>query len=448
MADFVVIGGGFAGLAAAARIAESGGRVTLFERRGFLGGRAYSFVDATTGDVVDNGQHLFMGCYHHTIAFLRKIGSIHKLKFQETPQVCFLDARARLSWFRCPNVPPPWHLSLGLLRLESLGLRDKLRALAVGRALRAAGNGSPSGLNEISVETWLNEMRQSAQLQRNFWNPLAVAILNQETRRASADLFIRVLQQAFMAERSNSVIGISRVGLSELYTEDAAEFIRQHGGSVRLNATVSRIVALDRKAIGVELKAGEIIHADAIISAVPPGALMHLLPTPVRDTEECFQNLPRLNASPIVSINLWFDRPVTELEFAGLLGTRVQWLFNKDRIFARPRSDRMQLALVISAAADYIARSREELIDLALQECRQLMPTTRTAELRHALVVKEREATISHEVGTGRYRPSSRTPLRNLYLAGDWTDTGLPATIESAVMSGHRAAELALWGDS
>ncbi len=446
MAEIIVVGGGFAGLAAAVRLTERGQRVTVLERRGFLGGRAYSFKDSKTGDVVDNGQHLFMGCYRNTVDFLRTIGAIGKLKFQDTPRVTFLEAPGRRSRFQCPAVPAPWHLLLGLWRLGSLGLGDKLSTLAVGRALRHLQNGSAARLSETSVTEWLSRLHQSRRAQANFWNPMAIATLNQNPQRASADLFVRVLIETFMCDRASSAIGVSTVGLSELYTQDAESFVRARGGDVRFNATVSRILIRDGKAVGVELKPNEIIYADAIIVAVPPMPFAQMLPPPVIDAEESFRNLTRLKASPIVSINLWFDRPVTDVEFAGLLGTRVQWLFNKDRMFSIFRRDRMQLALVISAAVEYIQRTKEELVGLAVEECRGLLPESRSARLLHAVVVKEREATISHEVGTGRYRLGAITPLRSLYLAGDWTDTGLPATIESAVRSGHHAGELALRG--
>lgn len=447
MAEFVVIGGGFAGLAAAVRLAGGGQRVKLLERRGFLGGRAYSFVDSATGEVVDNGQHLFMGCYHQTVDFLRKIGAIEKLKFQATPRVDFLEEGERRASFKCPFVPAPWHLLLGLWRMRTLGPGDKLHALAVGKALRQLENGAVSGLNDTSVAEWLSQLGQTARIQRNFWNPIAIATLNQDPQRASADLFVRVLQQAFLSDRASSAIGISTVGLSDLYTREAEQFIRQRGGDLRFNTPASRIITVEGRAIGVELKGDEIISADAVIAAVPPIALAQLLPMAVSDAEPGFRNLWRLGASPIVSINLWFDRPITDIKFAGLLGTHVQWLFNKNTISMSPSRERAHLALVISAAAEYVAKPKEELINLALEECWRMLPASERAELVHAVVVKEREATISHEVGTGRYRLGPTTRLRNLYLAGDWTDTGLPATIESAVSSGNRAADLAMKGN-
>ncbi len=444
MADIVIIGGGFAGLAAGTRLAERGARVTVLERRGFLGGRAYSFVDPTTGDVVDNGQHLFLGCYHHTIQFLKRIGTIDKLKIQDAPQVQFLNGGSKPAVFHCPLAPPPWHLLLGLWRLQTLGLWDKYRALAVGMALRRNSQRSTGAMSKMSVSEWLDHLRQPPRAQRNFWNPVATAALNQDPSRASAGLFVRVLREAFLADPRSAAIGISTVGLSDLYTHAAEDFIRRHSGCVRLRASAFHVVTMGGKAVGVELKGNEVIDADVVIAAVPPMALSHMLPANIIESESRLENLSRLRASPIISINLWFDRVITDLAFAGLLGSRVHWLFNKDKIFSVDRRDRTQLAFVISAASDYSSATREELIKLAVEECERLLPGSRRATLLHAVVVKEREATISHEVGTEQFRLGPETPIRNFFIAGDWTDTGLPATIESAVTSGHRAADLAI----
>ena len=435
----VIIGGGFAGLAAGVRLCERGYEVLVLERRNQLGGRAYSFIDSKTGDVVDNGQHLFMGCYHHTIAFLETIGRLDRLKFQERPRVDFLDGEGFTS-FDCPPLPAPLHVLAGLVRMKGLGAGDKLRALNVGRAIKGNGKFSPDGL---TVDQWLDRLGQSSNIKTRFWNPMVIATLNQSPDIASARMLKVVLQEAFAGNSKSANIGISRVGLSDLYTDGATDFIRSHGGDVQTGAQVQKLIfehGERGRVTAVGLRDGERIEAaDYFISAVPPAALFAMLPDELRSKE--FASLERLGSSPIVSINLWFDRPVIDREFVGLLGTRSQWIFNKDLILP-PGKQSNQIAVIISAARDYVDWTRSNLVEMALSDLNELLPESRSAVLLHSAIVKERDATLSHTVESDSLRLGPRTSIPNLILAGDWTDTGLPATIESAVMSGDVAAQI------
>jgi squalene-associated FAD-dependent desaturase len=434
------------------RLSELGCEVRLLERRSFLGGRAYSFIDAKTGDVVDNGQHLFMGCYHHTIAFLEKIGRLDRLKFQARPRVDFLD-REGFSTFDCPPLPAPLHVLVGLLRMKGLGVGDKLRTFNVGRGIRSNGKLSPGAL---TVDQWLAELGQSERIKRRFWQPMVVATLNQSPDIASARMLKVVLKEAFGGDSKSGSIGISRVGLSDLYTDGASDFIKARGGSVQTGAQVRRLIIERDNIVAVELKDGQRIEGDYFISAVPPEALLAILPDELRDKE--FARLEALGSSPIVSINLWFDRPIIDHEFVGLLGTRSQWIFNKDLILnarqagmpalpGSPGKKANQVAVIISAARDFVEWTRNDLVEMAISELHELLPASRAAELLHSVIVKEREATLSHTVESDSLRPGPRTSISNLILAGDWTDTGLPATIESAVVSGDVAADRVIAAD-
>jgi hydroxysqualene dehydroxylase len=452
----LILGGGFAGLAAAVDLAEAGRRVLLLERRSFLGGRAYSFTDKTTGDTIDNGQHLMMGCYHRTLRFLEKIDSLDKLKFQPDPQVDFLhegaDGSVTRASFKCPPLPAPLHLLGGLARLKTIGWGDRLRALGVGLAVRTL-NGDQDRLAEITVREWLDSLGQSERIQRRFWRPMALATLNEAPEIASADMFARVIELGFMRTKRDSAMVISRVGLSDLYTQQARSFIEDRGGEVRLNAEVARIEFEGDCAAGVTLRNGERIEADVVISAAPYFALRRMLTAEVASAH--FPYLDRFKSAPIVSINLWYDEPFTDLEFAGLLDSPIEWVFNKNAINrgieqgggqgAEPeRAGRQHLALVISGAHEAAARPKEELIALADAEIKRFFPAARRLRPFHAFVVREYDATISHTVGTARLRPSSRTRFDNFFLAGDWTATGLPATIEGAVQSGQECARIVL----
>ncbi|HSE97191.1 MAG TPA: hydroxysqualene dehydroxylase HpnE [Blastocatellia bacterium] len=436
----LVIGGGFAGLAAAVRLCELGMSVTLIERRRFLGGRAYSFIDPQTGDTVDNGQHLFMGCYRHTITFLDKIGSLDRLSFQDRTRVDFLDRTNGLVSFDCPPLPSPLNLAVGIMGLKGLTARDKLHALKVGLAIRSNGKSQvAANAAGLTVAEWLDSLGQSRNIKDRFWYPMAIATLNENPEIASASMLGVVLREGFGGDSASARMGISRVGLSDLYTDNARKFIESHGGTVRFANPVQELLIENGRVRSAILKGGEQIEADYIISAVTHRALQDMLPASLREGE--FARLNMLNSSPIVSINLWFDRPVIDREFVGLLGTRVQWLFNKDLIIKGSRASN-HIAMIISAAHDFIDWSKTELTGLAKQELNELLPETGSASLLHATVVKEPEATLSHTVLSDRIRPGPRTSIPNLILAGDWTATGLPATIESAVLSGHVAAEL------
>jgi squalene-associated FAD-dependent desaturase len=438
----LIIGGGFAGLAAAVDLAEQGRKVLLLERRAFLGGRAYSFTDKTTGDTVDNGQHLMMGCYHATLDFLNKIGALHKLKFQPNPQVDFLQERqggdVRHAMFKCPPMPAPLHLLAGLVRLDTIGWADRIRALRVGLELRRL-NGDRAKLAGITVREWLNRLGQTERMQHCFWDLVALATLNESPDRASADMFARVLDQAFMQTRRDSTMVISKVGLSDLYTVDARAFIEARGGEIRLNAEVGRIEFEGDRAAGVILRSGERVEAETVISAVPYFALRRMLSA---ETIGGFPGLEQFKSAPIVSINLWYDDPVTDLEFTGLLDSRIEWVFNKNAISGEKNRRSQHLALVISGAHAAADKPKEELIAMAVEEMQRFFPAARQQRPVHSFVVREHDATISHTVGTAALRPPQRTRFANFLLAGDWTDTGLPATIEGAVWSGQECARL------
>ena len=430
-----IIGGGFSGLAAAVELSEKGHHVTLLEKRPHLGGRAYSFVDSVTGDVVDNGQHLFMACYSNTLAFLKKIGCLDRLMFQQRAAVDFVDTVNGTTRFACPPLPAPFHVLAGLARLRGLSIRDKLAALRVGMALRRNG-ASDDGR---SVSEWLAELGQSDAIRQRFWYPMATATLNEDPTIASAKMMKVVLDLGFARRAPDSRIGVARVGLSELYTDAARQFIEDRGGHVRTRCAVNQLNTAGSRIESADLNTGERIEAQSFISAVPHNAFLHLLPARYRREE--FANVARLGSSPIISINLWFDRPVTDYRFVGLLGTRIQWLFNKNAIFSVKR-DLHQVALVISAARRFIDLSSAEMAQIALEDVRSLFPTARQAKVVHRRVIKERDATLAHTVQSDSLRPGAQTSLANLFLAGDWTDTGLPATIESAVLSGYTAAGL------
>jgi squalene-associated FAD-dependent desaturase len=440
--EVLIVGGGFAGLAAGVELAGQGRRVRLLEQKPHLGGRARSFTDPSTGSVVDNGQHLFMGCYHATRQFLETIGTLGRVRFQDSLAVKFLDADGRLTSLDCPRLPAPWHLLAGVLRSDSFTAGEKMQVASLGRAL-SSGAATDNGAGRLSVAEWLERREQSDSLQRKFWDLICIAAMNEDPKVASAALFERVLKLALFESPDDSRLGIARAGLSECYTQAASDYITARGGQVELGRSVTGLRISSARCEGVE--AGEeTIEAGAVISAVPWAQFVTLVPGELLRAEPFFTNILSLRPAPIISINFWFDRPITELEFAGLRGTTIQWLFNKGRIWDNGDN---YVSLVLSGAHEHIGRSKEDLLETALRELQQMLPDARDAKLLHSLILKERFATFSPSWEADAFRPTARTPVGGLYLAGDWTATGLPATIEGAVQSGYTAARQVLEGE-
>ncbi|MGD0007424.1 MAG: hydroxysqualene dehydroxylase HpnE [Terriglobia bacterium] len=438
--EVLIIGGGFSGLAAGVALAEEGRGVRLLEQKPHLGGRARSFLDPATGSVVDNGQHIIMGCYHSTIHFLSTIGTLDRIRFQKHLTVRFLDRNGRLTALQCPGLPSPWHVLLGVLRCGSFSFKHKLEVLRLGRSLQWA-RAMDRGWEKLSVREWLTRLGQSESLQRNFWDLLCIAALNEDPSKANAGLFERVLRLALFSSPADSRIGIARVGLSDVYVDAATAYLRARGGRVECSRSVASLLVSEGQCRGVRLSSGKEIEAESVLSAVPSFQLAGLLPGELLRFEPFFAPVISLGPAPIISINLWFDRPITELDFVGLRGTTIQWLFNKGTNLG---SGENYVSLVLSGAHRHIGRGKEELLATALRELGDLFPEAQKARLHHALVIKERFATFSPTWEAEQVRPTARTPVRGLYLAGDWTATGLPGTIESAVQSGYTAAEAIL----
>jgi zeta-carotene desaturase len=438
--EVLVIGGGFSGLAAGVALAEAGRSVRLLEQKPHLGGRARSFLDPATGFVVDNGQHIFMGCYHATIRFLSTIGTLDRIRFQKRLTVHFLERNGRSSVLQCPALASPWHVLVGVLRSGSFSFKEKLEVLRLGGSLHWAKAMDP-GSDKLSVREWLTRLGQSERLQHNFWDLLCIAALNEDPSEASAALFGRVLRLALFTSPEDSRIGIPGVGLSEVYVDAATAYIQARGGRVECGQGVQGLLISEGRCRGVRLPSGEEIEAESVLSAVPSFQLARLLPGELLRREPFFASVVSLRPAPIISINLWFDRAITELDFVGLRGTTIQWLFNKGKILGLAEN---YVSLVLSGAHQHIGRSKEELLAMALLELAGLFPEAQKAKLLHSLIIKERFATFSPTWEAEQLRPGCRPPVRGLYLAGDWTATGLPATIESAVQSGYTAARTIL----
>jgi squalene-associated FAD-dependent desaturase len=441
-ADVIVVGGGFAGLSAGALLAERGARVTVLDARPQLGGRATAFTDRHTGELVDNGQHVLFGCYRATLDFLRRIDALDNVRMQSSMEVAYLDTQGRRSVLRCPPLPSPLHLLAGVLDWDAMPWRDRLAALKLAEPLRRARaelrrsgtvTADPSG----TVSQWLIAHGQRPRLRAWLWDPLAVAALNQSPDVAAASSFVRVLAEMFGPDRTASSLVLPTKPLHEMYAEPASAFIRARGGDVRVNA-LARVVVEHGRVRGVDVR-GERMESSRVIVAVPWFALRSLFgPAPPPELAQTLAAAGAMESMPIVTVNLWYDRRVMDEPFVGLPGREMQWVFDKRLAFGEHAS---HLSLVSSGAARLAALGSDELTALAAREMEQALPGARGATLVRATVVREKQATFSLAAGQPT-RPTSATAIDGLYLAGDWIDTGLPGTIESAVVSGHLAAGL------
>ncbi|MGZ3444012.1 MAG: hydroxysqualene dehydroxylase HpnE, partial [Polyangia bacterium] len=398
MKHVVVVGGGFAGLSAATRLVEAGARVTLVEKRGQLGGRAYSVVDEATGDTVDNGQHLFMGCYRATRAFLERIGTADQLRLQERLDLAFVDADSgRASHLSSGRLPGPLSLLGGLFGFSSLSWRDKLAMLKVAAAIQLPSRMLPPATDWETVDGWLDRLGQSHAARRAFFHPLALATLNDDPRTASAKMLEAVLREAFFVapgQGGDARLGVARVGLNDLYVDDARAWLQARGATVRLSAGVERVLVERGVARGVKLRGGETIAADAVIAACPPPALVGLVDAELREGETWWAGIERLTSSPIVSLHLWLDRLVTDEEIIGCIGSPLHWVFNRNRLASVRDPSKSHLSLVVSSARSLVDRPSDEIVQLLVGELGRVLPEAARARVVHARLIKERDATI------------------------------------------------------
>ncbi len=438
--DVIVIGAGCAGLSAACALADRGARVLVLEARGQLGGRATAFLDRESGEYVDNGQHVLLGCYHQTKQYLARVGASDAVQFQKQLAFTCVDAHGVVSRLECPDWRPPLHLAGGLLRWRALGWGDRLAAARIGNGLAAARrtvtHGAPAPvLPGETVGAWLARYGQTPRLVALLWEPLAVAALNQSVAEAQAAPFVRILGQIFSDDPSDAALGMPTRPLHEVFGEPARAFIEARGGQVKLDALARVVVAGDR--VGYVDTRGTSIRAATVIVAVP----WFGLPAVFRGSEQgalrgLLESEAARASSSIVSVNLWLERAALPSPLVGLPQRTFQWMFDKRWAFGESAN---HFTLVASGADAVLRRTNEELADLALREATDALPGLRQAKVQRIRVVREPNATFSLAAGQPS-RPGPYTPVQGLLLSGDWTDTGLPATIEGAIVSGHAAA--------
>ena len=441
----VVVGGGFAGLAAAVALQERRHQVVLLERRGVFGGRATSFRDAVTGEDVDNGTHLMLGAYSATLDLVHRAGASDLLLHQDNLRIDWVDDDGATS-LDCPPLAAPLHLLVGLLGLR-VPFRVKLQAFRLGLAVRFGK--VPVGL---TLAEYFRRTGQGEAARRLLWDPLALAIVNAAPEQAAAVLFHRVYQEAFLRDRRASRLVFLRCGWSVLF-ERLTRYFEARGGIMRSGALAEALILEGGRVSGVryaqrprereDIGAGRAPEtrfetADAVVSAVPSHALPPLLPEDWRGRSP-FVDLERLGRSPIVSVDMWLDRPVVDRLMVGLRDCEVEWVFDKGRLHGRQGAPQ-HLSFIVSAAVRSAPKKQAELEAVAADALRRYFPAMAEAKIERTLVLREPAATFVASPESEALRPGADTDLPGLVLAGDWTNTGLPATIEGAVRSGLTAA--------
>jgi squalene-associated FAD-dependent desaturase len=425
-----IVGGGLAGLAAGCALAGSGFRVTLFERRPYLGGRASSYQHPGTGEVVDNCQHVLLGCCTNLIQFYERLGVERKIRWYD--RLTFLEPGGRASVIEPSILPAPFHNASAFLRASCLDLSDKL---TIGMAMAVLAPVMPRDTGETFL-AWLRRHAQTKQAVERFWKPVLVSALNEELDGMSVPYAAQVVRESFLKSAAAGRMGVPTVPLTELYSV-AGDYIAAHGGEIRLRCSVEAFVP-GPDPVKLLASGGE-ASFDFVVFAVPFDVLSRILPqTP--EARPLGQVLTRFETSPITGIHLWFDRQITELDHAVLLDRTIQWMFHKSKLLGRNENG-SYVELVVSSSKTLVEKSRTEIVELALAELREFFPGARDAKLVKSTVIKEVHATYSPRPGIDVYRPRPETVWPRVFLAGDWISTGWPATMEGAVRSGYMAAE-------
>lgn len=417
----IVVGGGIAGVAAALRLAEEGVAVTLFETRKKLGGRATSFTDTRTGLTLDNCQHVALGCCTNYLDLCGRLGVGDRLRW--TRELNWIEAGGRVSVIRTSSLPAPGHMGPSFLTAAFLTWREKS---AIALAMLAAVREDRRQWRDRVFAEWLRENRQPESAVRKFWSPVMVSACNLDVDRVCASSALHVFQEGFLAHHDAAAVSVAGVPLVELY-DPAEGAIRAAGGAVRLGVSVDRVSERS-----VTTASGETLEADAVVCAVPPERAARIVDGGIRRRDDRFARLADITHSPILGVHLAFDRPVLGLPHAVLVDRPTQWIFRKDDAGAR-------IHAVISAADAWIPLSEDEIAQRVLADLHACLPASREAQLTSVRAVKEKLATFAPTPEVERIRPAT-TGATRLILAGDYVQTGWPATMEGATRSGYLAA--------
>lgn len=438
----VVIGGGVAGITAAIALADVGMLVELIEKRPFLGGRASSSLDKHTHELVDECQHGTMHCCTNLSQLLDRLGVLDKIDYHRTIE--FLDSEGNRSAIHGSRLPAPLHTAPSFLRFKSLGIRDKI---GIARAmLLMLISPSSAEFESLSIDDWFKRTGQTERAIKRFWRPILVSACNEELHRISCYHGFKILRDGFLLNSEGYQFGVPSVPLGALYTEPTITALQQNSGVVRTKTTVESIQFddEDRRVLGVILVNGEQIPADYIVCALQSDLLWKILPESIRESYAYFKMVEHIEFSPICGVHLWFDRAVDCPPALALLDCQTEWVFNKTKNFKTANVTSTYLSTVVSASRMLSSRTKEEILEETIRDLQAALPSMKGATLLRWQVVRWPKATFSPIPGVEGMRPVQKSPIKNLYIAGEWTQTGWPSTMESAARSGYLAAEALL----
>lgn len=455
MPRVIIVGGGLAGLAAASALGRHGVEVELFEARPRLGGRASSFHDSASGEFVDNCQHVALGCCTNFVDFCRRT-DIDDL-FRRERTLYFIDPSGRLNPISASPLPAPLHLLPAFARSRLLATADKWHVARGLVELCGRGSTNQERAGKLArFADWLHEHSQPEQAIDNFWSVILTSALSEELEHIDVPHARKVFRDGFLAHRRAWEMLVPAVPLGELYGKRLIDALRRCRVHVRLHAAL-RHARVGQEHCGVEaveLRDGRRLSADAYVLAIPPDRLLRALPDALVVRDPYFERLRQLRSAPITSVHFWFDRSITTLPHAVIVGRTIQWIFNRSALHQSAsrreggddenQSPPHYYQVVISASRELEGLEKSEILATVRNDVHALFPAARRAELLHARVVTERSAVFSVRPGADALRPAQASPIRNLFLAGDWTRTGWPATMEGAVRSGYQAAEAVL----
>jgi squalene-associated FAD-dependent desaturase len=436
----VIIGAGIAGIASAIELAGSGVEVLMLESRSFPGGRMYSFMDDSTGEWLDNGQHLMIGAYDNFFRILRTLGTFKLLDYQTKLKVPSIDINGMKSVLGSSLFPGKAGLAAGLLRLNGVSLKSRINTL---KLLNKIIN-NKIDVDGKTVGQMLEDSNQNKDIIQHFWEPLTLAILNSPSQLVSARLLADVLKKAISKGNESSCLYFPTTHLSELINP-FEKWLEKNGGKILFKVQAVQLIFNNDKVI-VRLQSGEQIESDLVISCVPFYALLKILPDELKNHED-FQGLNLYKSSAIISVYLWLDKDVVNMPFTGLIGTTTQWVFNR-RLLCKADDEIVRkypghLALTISGANDLLDLPPEDIAKKCFEEVKHCFGSNDNLKLLNWKVIKEKRATFIASPEIEPIRLEQTTSFKNFYIAGDWTTTGLPATLEGAALSGFQAGKKA-----
>lgn len=438
----IIVGGGLAGLASAVALTDRGLKCLVLESRPRLGGRASSFLDPTSGTYVDNCQHVSLGCCTNFRQFCETTGLAEFFRTERT--LYFVGPSGSIDEFSASSLPAPLHLAGAFARLSYLSWKDKL---ALGRGLRSLARGIRDDERTLPFSEWLVRHHQTPAAIQRFWHVVLVSALSETLDRIDVEHARKVFVDTFLAHRNGWLVDIPTVPLEDLYGGRLTDWLSSRGTEIRLQTLVDGLEMAGDQVASVRLSSGETISGDNFIVALPFQRIWSVLP-PTLASHHDLAGIARLEPAPISSVHLWFDRPITDLPHAVLVDRLCQWMFNRTELSRSKGASNSHVPesgyyyqIVISASRELAGQSRETILAQVIDELKSIWPKTASAKLLHSRQVTEHRAVFSPLPDIDASRPRQQSPIGNLQLAGDWTQTGWPATMEGAVRSGYLAAE-------